>query len=79
MFVCCGLFQDNDVISAMRAGKLSFCKPNKYWVESSHKRVSSVVLLIFLFFSGSFLWIITLCHLLRYKAQLVNHEWKTNK
>ncbi|KAG7545395.1 Nucleic acid-binding OB-fold [Arabidopsis suecica] len=33
-----GLRQDNDAISAMRAGKLSYCKPNKYWVEGSHKR-----------------------------------------
>lgn len=33
------IFQDNDSISAMRAGKLRYSKPNKYWVESSHKRV----------------------------------------
>ncbi|KAL9288854.1 putative exosome complex RNA-binding protein 1/RRP40/RRP4 [Arabidopsis thaliana] len=33
-----GLLQDNDAISAMRAGKLSYSKPNKYWLESSHKR-----------------------------------------
>ncbi|CAA7046811.1 unnamed protein product [Microthlaspi erraticum] len=33
-----GLRQDSDVISAMRAGKFSYSKPNKYWVESSHKR-----------------------------------------
>ncbi|CAA7032894.1 unnamed protein product [Microthlaspi erraticum] len=33
-----GLRQDNDAISAMRAGKLKYSKPNKYWVESSHKR-----------------------------------------
>ncbi|KAL0798189.1 hypothetical protein Bca101_053363 [Brassica carinata] len=33
-----GLRQDNDAISAMRAGKFSYSKPNKYWVESSHKR-----------------------------------------
>ncbi|EOA27793.1 hypothetical protein CARUB_v10023945mg [Capsella rubella] len=33
-----GLRQDNDAISAMRAGKFRFSKPNKYWVESSHKR-----------------------------------------
>ncbi|KAL1214670.1 hypothetical protein V5N11_035205 [Cardamine amara subsp. amara] len=33
-----GLRQDNDVISSMRAGKLKYSKPNKYWVESSHKR-----------------------------------------
>jgi len=32
-------FQDNEVISVMRAGKLRYSKPNKYWVESSHKRV----------------------------------------
>ncbi|CAI9787298.1 unnamed protein product [Fraxinus pennsylvanica] len=33
-----GLRQDGDAISAMKAGKLRFAKPNKYWVESSHKR-----------------------------------------
>uniref|UniRef100_A0A1J3F982 Ribosomal RNA-processing protein 40 n=1 Tax=Noccaea caerulescens TaxID=107243 RepID=A0A1J3F982_NOCCA len=33
-----GLRQDNDAISAMRAGKLKYSKPNKYRVESSHKR-----------------------------------------
>ncbi|AEC07693.1 putative exosome complex RNA-binding protein 1/RRP40/RRP4 [Arabidopsis thaliana] len=33
-----GLRQDNEVISVMRAGKLRYSKPNKYWVESSHKR-----------------------------------------
>nr|BAD93872.1 hypothetical protein [Arabidopsis thaliana] len=33
-----GLLQDNDAISAMGAGKLSYSKPNKYWLESSHKR-----------------------------------------
>ncbi|KAK4394655.1 Exosome complex component rrp40 [Sesamum angolense] len=33
-----GLRQDGDVISVMKAGKLRFSKPNKYWVESSHKR-----------------------------------------
>ncbi|KAH0894785.1 LOW QUALITY PROTEIN: hypothetical protein HID58_057214, partial [Brassica napus] len=33
-----GLRQDSDAISAMRAGKFSYSKPNKYWVESSHKR-----------------------------------------
>ncbi|KFK29829.1 hypothetical protein AALP_AA7G184300 [Arabis alpina] len=33
-----GLRQDNEAITAMRAGKLSYSKPNKYWVESSHKR-----------------------------------------
>ncbi|CAN8273259.1 unnamed protein product [Cochlearia groenlandica] len=33
-----GLHQDGDAISAMRAGKLSYSKPNKYWIESSHKR-----------------------------------------
>ncbi|XP_022865127.1 putative exosome complex component rrp40 isoform X2 [Olea europaea var. sylvestris] len=32
------LRQDGDAISAMKAGKLRFAKPNKYWVESSHKR-----------------------------------------
>ncbi|KAF9611669.1 hypothetical protein IFM89_034852 [Coptis chinensis] len=33
-----GLRQDGDVISVMKAGKLRFSKPNKYWVESSNKR-----------------------------------------
>ncbi|ESQ53959.1 hypothetical protein EUTSA_v10026115mg [Eutrema salsugineum] len=33
-----GLRQDGDAISAVRAGKLSYSKPNTYWVESSHKR-----------------------------------------
>ncbi|KAG8378910.1 hypothetical protein BUALT_Bualt07G0033700 [Buddleja alternifolia] len=33
-----GLRQDGDVIFVMKAGKLRFSKPNKYWVESSHKR-----------------------------------------
>ncbi|KAJ0048362.1 hypothetical protein Pint_15431 [Pistacia integerrima] len=33
-----GLRQDCDSISVMKAGKLKFSKPNKYWVESSHKR-----------------------------------------
>ncbi|KAL6006975.1 hypothetical protein ACLOJK_032471 [Asimina triloba] len=29
---------DCDAISVMKAGKLRFSKPNKYWVESSQKR-----------------------------------------
>lgn len=33
-----GLRQDFDAITVMKAGKLRFSKPNKYWVESSHKR-----------------------------------------
>uniref|UniRef100_A0A803L8M6 Ribosomal RNA-processing protein 40 n=1 Tax=Chenopodium quinoa TaxID=63459 RepID=A0A803L8M6_CHEQI len=33
-----GLRQDGDVISVTKAGKLRFTKPNKYWVEGSHKR-----------------------------------------
>ncbi|XP_027362364.1 putative exosome complex component rrp40 [Abrus precatorius] len=33
-----GLRQDCDVISVMKAGKLRFSKPNKYWVENSQKR-----------------------------------------
>ncbi|XP_026665174.1 putative exosome complex component rrp40 isoform X2 [Phoenix dactylifera] len=33
-----GLRQDSDKISVMKAGKLRLSKPNKYWVESSHKR-----------------------------------------
>ncbi|KAK0587205.1 hypothetical protein LWI29_019102 [Acer saccharum] len=33
-----GLRQDCDAISVMKAGKLQFSKPNKYWVESSQKR-----------------------------------------
>lgn len=32
-----GLRQEYDVISVTKAGKLRFMKPNKYWVESSHK------------------------------------------
>ncbi|KAJ7961158.1 Exosome complex exonuclease RRP40 [Quillaja saponaria] len=33
-----GLRQDGDAISVMKAGKLRFSKPNKYWVEGSQKR-----------------------------------------
>ncbi|XP_028785347.1 putative exosome complex component rrp40 isoform X2 [Neltuma alba] len=33
-----GLYQDCDAISVMKAGRLRFSKPNKYWVESSQKR-----------------------------------------
>nr|XP_043617414.1 putative exosome complex component rrp40 [Erigeron canadensis] len=33
-----GLRQDGDSISVMKAGKLRFTKPNKYWVETSQKR-----------------------------------------
>ncbi|MFS7999507.1 putative exosome complex RNA-binding protein 1/RRP40/RRP4 [Helianthus anomalus] len=33
-----GLRQDGDSICVMKAGKLRFMKPNKYWVESSQKR-----------------------------------------
>uniref|UniRef100_A0A6N2MV86 Exosome complex exonuclease Rrp40 N-terminal domain-containing protein n=1 Tax=Salix viminalis TaxID=40686 RepID=A0A6N2MV86_SALVM len=33
-----GLRQDCDAISVMKAGKLRFSKPNKYWVETSQKR-----------------------------------------
>lgn len=33
-----GLRQDCDTVSVMKAGKLRLSKPNKYWVESSHKR-----------------------------------------
>ncbi|KAJ6888670.1 hypothetical protein NC652_029684 [Populus alba x Populus x berolinensis] len=33
-----GLRQDCDAISVMKAGKLRFSKPNKYWVENSQKR-----------------------------------------
>ena len=36
-------FQDCDAISVMKAGKLRFSKPNKYWDESSQKRVSIVL------------------------------------
>uniref|UniRef100_A0A7N2L306 Ribosomal RNA-processing protein 40 n=1 Tax=Quercus lobata TaxID=97700 RepID=A0A7N2L306_QUELO len=35
-----GLRQDCDAISVMKAGKLRFSNPNKYWVESSQKRHS---------------------------------------
>lgn len=34
-----GLRQDCDAIAAMKAGTLRFSKPNKYWVETSQKRV----------------------------------------
>ncbi|KAB1204961.1 putative exosome complex component rrp40 [Morella rubra] len=33
-----GLRQDCDSITVMKAGKLRYSKPNKYWVESSQKR-----------------------------------------
>ncbi|KAM0938118.1 putative exosome complex RNA-binding protein 1/RRP40/RRP4 [Dioscorea sansibarensis] len=33
-----GLRQECDTLSVFKAGKLRFLKPNKYWVESSHKR-----------------------------------------
>ncbi|KAL8457783.1 hypothetical protein ACS0TY_035602 [Phlomoides rotata] len=33
-----GLIQDGDFITVMVAGTLRFSKPNKYWIESSHKR-----------------------------------------
>ncbi|XP_059443193.1 uncharacterized protein LOC132175317 [Corylus avellana] len=33
-----GLRQDCDSIVVVKAGKLRFTKPNKYWVESSNKR-----------------------------------------
>ncbi|KAM7479910.1 hypothetical protein LguiA_028123 [Lonicera macranthoides] len=33
-----GLRQDCDAITVIKAGKLRFSKPNKYWVESSQKR-----------------------------------------
>ncbi|XP_028554744.1 putative exosome complex component rrp40 isoform X3 [Dendrobium catenatum] len=33
-----GLRQYSDVLSVVKAGKLKFKKPNKYWVESSQKR-----------------------------------------
>ncbi|XP_058088773.1 uncharacterized protein LOC131235577 isoform X3 [Magnolia sinica] len=33
-----GLRQDCDTIFVMKAGKLRFSKPNKYWVKSSQKR-----------------------------------------
>ncbi|KAH9720183.1 Ribosomal RNA-processing protein 40 [Citrus sinensis] len=33
-----GLRQECDSVSVIKAGKLRFSKPNKYWVESSHKR-----------------------------------------
>ncbi|KAJ0680544.1 putative exosome complex RNA-binding protein 1/RRP40/RRP4 [Helianthus annuus] len=37
-----GLRQDGDSICVMKAGKLRFMKPNKYWVESSQKRMIKV-------------------------------------
>ncbi|KAH9776138.1 Ribosomal RNA-processing protein 40 [Citrus sinensis] len=33
-----GLRQECDSVSVIKAGKLRFSKPNKYWVESSQKR-----------------------------------------
>ncbi|RAL47017.1 hypothetical protein DM860_017058 [Cuscuta australis] len=33
-----GLRQDLETVSAVKAGILKYQKPNKYWVESSHKR-----------------------------------------
>ncbi|CAI9108555.1 OLC1v1008185C1 [Oldenlandia corymbosa var. corymbosa] len=33
-----GLRQDGDTVAVIKAGILRFSKPNKYWVESSHKR-----------------------------------------
>ncbi|KAL1550379.1 putative exosome complex component rrp40 [Salvia divinorum] len=33
-----GLHQDGDLISVTKAGVMRFSKPNKYWVESSHKQ-----------------------------------------
>ncbi|KAG5059507.1 hypothetical protein JHK87_000536 [Glycine soja] len=33
-----GLRQDCDAISVMKAGRLRFSKPHKYWVENSQKR-----------------------------------------
>ena len=33
--------QDHDAISVSKVGKLRFSKPNKYWVESSQKRVGN--------------------------------------
>ncbi|RWW02207.1 hypothetical protein GW17_00034712 [Ensete ventricosum] len=42
--------QDCDTISVMKAGKLRLSKPNKYWVESSHKRVSDLFLFFLLVF-----------------------------
>ncbi|KAJ8620262.1 hypothetical protein MRB53_028791 [Persea americana] len=38
-----GLRQNGDAISVMKAGRLRFSKPNKYWVESSEKRLKSYV------------------------------------
>ncbi|KAL0679837.1 hypothetical protein Bca4012_007818 [Brassica carinata] len=38
-----GLRQDSDAISAMRAGKFSYSKPNKYWVEKRVYRSSTIL------------------------------------
>ncbi|KAI0495769.1 hypothetical protein KFK09_022072 [Dendrobium nobile] len=38
-----GLRQNSDVLSVVKAGKLKFKKPNKYWVESSQKRYAPSV------------------------------------
>ncbi|KAF9604169.1 hypothetical protein IFM89_003293 [Coptis chinensis] len=53
-----GLRQDGDVISVMKAGKLRFSKPNKYWVESSNKRVSIIIIIIIIIIVGK--WISSL-------------------
>jgi hypothetical protein len=37
--------QECDTIQATSAGKLRLLKPNKYWIENSHKRVSPIWLL----------------------------------
>lgn len=37
-----GLRQDCDAIAAMKAGTLKFSMPNKYWVETTQKRVSTI-------------------------------------
>ncbi|CAN4100485.1 unnamed protein product [Withania somnifera] len=38
-----GLQQDHDAITVIKAGILRFSKPNKYWIESSHKRYTPTV------------------------------------
>jgi hypothetical protein len=34
-----GLFQDNELVVASKAGMLRFRAPNKFWIESSQRRV----------------------------------------
>jgi hypothetical protein len=63
-----GLRQDCDAISVMKSGRLRFSKPNKYWVQTSQKRVSITASIQFCFITcfsaicnfGFFVFILTL-------------------